>query len=120
MQSHSYSVVNCHGGWLWPFDDPCFTAAIEMYTLPERFTFPFYYQPHLLCILAVQQLQVDLVSQNQWQHNFGLLDDPHSIIGEMFGVLLVENVQGELGFDNEYPCSPPYGQPEVVQPVYLE
>jgi tRNA pseudouridine32 synthase/23S rRNA pseudouridine746 synthase len=38
------------------------------------------------------------MSQTQWQHNFGLLDDPNNIIGKMFGVLLVKNAGGELGF----------------------
>ncbi|WP_293748099.1 RluA family pseudouridine synthase [uncultured Paraglaciecola sp.] len=83
------------------FEDPCFTyfsASIEKYQLPERFTFPFYYQPHPLCILAAKQLQNHLTTQNQWQHNFGLSDDPNNIIGKMFGVLLVKNAQGELGF----------------------
>ena len=81
--------------------DPCFThftSSIEKYNLPERFTFPFYYQPHALCMLAAQQLQWHLVNQTQWQHNFGLFDDPNNIIGKMFGVLLVKNVQGEIGF----------------------
>jgi tRNA pseudouridine32 synthase/23S rRNA pseudouridine746 synthase len=81
--------------------DPCFTrftGSIEKYSLPERFTFPFYYQPHPLCMLATQQLQKHLVTQTQWQHNFGLSDDPNNIIGKMFGVLLVKNVRGELGF----------------------
>ncbi|MFT6776487.1 MAG: tRNA pseudouridine32 synthase/23S rRNA pseudouridine746 synthase [Paraglaciecola sp.] len=81
--------------------DPCFTyftSSIEDYTLPERFTFPFYYQPHPLCMLAAQQLQTYLVTQTQWQHNFGLFDDPDNIIGKMFGVLLVKNKQEELGF----------------------
>jgi tRNA pseudouridine32 synthase/23S rRNA pseudouridine746 synthase len=81
--------------------DPFFThfrACIEKYDLPEHFTFPFYYQPHPLCILAAQQLQQHLETQTQWQHNFGLFDDPNNIIGKMFGVLLVKNVQGELGF----------------------
>jgi tRNA pseudouridine32 synthase/23S rRNA pseudouridine746 synthase len=75
-----------------------FTSSIEKYTLPERFTFPFYYQPHPLCMLAAEQLQKHLISQTQWQHNFGLFDDPHNIIGKMFGVLLVNNMQGQLGF----------------------
>jgi len=82
-------------------DDPCFTSftsSIEKYALPERFTFPFYYQPHPLCVLAAEQLQTYLMSQTQWQHNFGLLDDPNNIIGKMFGVLLVKNAGGELGF----------------------
>lgn len=82
-------------------EDPCFTyftASIEKYDLPERFTFPFYYQPHPLCVLAAEQLQRHLTSQTQWQHNFGLSDDPNNIIGKMFGVLLVKNAQGEVGF----------------------
>lgn len=82
-------------------EDPCFTrftASIEKYDLPSRFTFPFYYQPHPLCRLAAKQLQHLLVTQNQWQHNFGLSDDPNNIIGKMFGVLLVKNAQGEIGF----------------------
>jgi tRNA pseudouridine32 synthase/23S rRNA pseudouridine746 synthase len=81
--------------------EPCFTrftSPIEKHHLPERFTFPFYYQPHSLCILAAQQLQSHLVTQTQWQHNFGLFDDPTNIIGKMFGVLLVKNAAGELGF----------------------
>lgn len=80
---------------------PCFTRfvkSIDNYTLPERFTFPFYYQPHPLCVLAAQQLQHHLVTQQEWQHNFGLSDDPTNIIGKMFGVLLVKNAQGEIGF----------------------
>jgi tRNA pseudouridine32 synthase/23S rRNA pseudouridine746 synthase len=82
-------------------NNPCFTrfsSSIEKYHLPERFTFPFYYQPHPLCVLAAQQLQKYLVTQTQWQHNFGLFDDPTNIIGKMFGVLLVKNTAGELGF----------------------
>jgi tRNA pseudouridine32 synthase/23S rRNA pseudouridine746 synthase len=81
--------------------ESCFTrfsSSIEKYHLPERFTFPFYYQPHPLCMLAAQQLQQHLETQTQWQHNFGLLDDPNNIIGKMFGVLLVKNAAGELGF----------------------
>jgi tRNA pseudouridine32 synthase/23S rRNA pseudouridine746 synthase len=49
-------------------------------------------------MLAAEQLQKHLISQTQWQHNFGLFDDPNNIIGKMFGVLLVRNVRGELGF----------------------
>tara|TARA_R110002153_G_scaffold110189_7_gene251234 strand:+ start:21479 stop:23167 length:1689 start_codon:yes stop_codon:yes gene_type:complete len=82
-------------------EDPCFTrftGSIERYDLPECFTYPFYYQPHPLCMLAAKQLQNHLATQGQWQHNFGLSNDPNNIIGKMFGVLLVKNVQGELGF----------------------
>ena len=81
--------------------DSCFTAfssSIQQHSLPKRFTFPFYYQPHPLCMLAAEQLQQHLQSQNQWQHNFGLTEDPHNVIGKMFGVLLVKNTDGEIGF----------------------
>lgn len=79
----------------------CFTpfnVAIDHHPLPERFTFPFYYQPHPLCIMAAEELQLHLNQQNEWQHNFGLTDDKHNVIGKMFGVMLVQNRQGELGY----------------------
>ncbi|MER0261398.1 RluA family pseudouridine synthase [Vibrio vulnificus] len=86
--------------------DACFTpftTVIDGYALPERFTFPFYYTPHPLCVLAAEQLQQHLLTQREWQHNFGLLNgevvsDDESAIGKMFGVLLVENAQGDIGF----------------------
>ncbi|MBA5682790.1 RNA pseudouridine synthase [Photobacterium damselae subsp. damselae] len=79
----------------------CFTrfqSAIDQYTLPERFTFPFYYTPHPLCELAAQELQLHLETQTQWQHNFGLNGDLDTAIGKMFGVLLVKNSDGEIGY----------------------
>lgn len=74
--------------------DHCFTrfeSCIDSFSLPERFTFPFYYQPHPLCLLAAQELQTNLDQQTVWQHDFNQS-------GKMFGVLLVENTQGELGY----------------------
>jgi len=75
-----------------------FNQSIDLYDLPERFTFPFYYQPHPLCLLAVKQLQSYLESQTDWQHNFGLSGDSEAAIGKMFGVLLVQNSEGEIGY----------------------
>jgi tRNA pseudouridine32 synthase/23S rRNA pseudouridine746 synthase len=75
-----------------------FKASVDGFNLPEKFTFPFYYQPHPLCILAAQELQEHLKSQQQWQHNFGLTADLESAAGKMFGVLLVRNNAGELGY----------------------
>lgn len=83
---------------------PCFTTFKQSITgiaLPERFTFPFYYQPHPLCQLAAQELQQHLIEQVQWQHNFGLSDnsdDQENAIGKMFGVLLVKNSANEVGY----------------------
>ncbi|WP_434950664.1 RluA family pseudouridine synthase [Shewanella sp. HL-SH4] len=84
-------------------NDPCFilfNGSIAEQSLPESFTFPFYYQPHTLCIQAAEQLQQDLLDTNPWRHNFGL--DPENdrgmVIGKMFGVLVVKNQQDKLGF----------------------
>ena len=76
-----------------PFQEP-----ITLTALPERFTFPFYYQPHPLCLLAAKELQAHLETQTQWQHNFGLTGDIDTAIGKMFGVLLVQNKQGDIGY----------------------
>lgn len=73
-----------------------FNVDIQGYPLPERFTFPFYYQPHPLCELAAQQLKAYLVHQQDWLHDFGL--EGRQGIGKMFGVLLVSSPTGEIGF----------------------
>ena len=74
-----------------------FTSDISHYSLPDKFTFPFYYQPHPLCEVAAQQLQQHLLTQTDWQHDFGVDGNPQGT-GKMFGVLLVKSPQGELGF----------------------
>ncbi|NAX00245.1 MULTISPECIES: RluA family pseudouridine synthase [unclassified Vibrio] len=89
-----------------PAPAPCFTAfkkPIEGYSLPERFTFPFCYEPHPLSELAASQLQQHLLNQQSWQHNFGLdnhggLNQHPEAIGKMFGVLVVRKQSGELGY----------------------
>jgi len=75
-----------------------FKESIASQALPERFTFPFYYQPHPLCLIAAKELQAYIATQTQWQHNFGLTGDLDTAIGKMFGVLLVQNKQGEIGY----------------------
>ncbi len=72
----------------------CFTPFkhnIEGYVLPERFTFPFYYEPHPLCLLAAQELQQQLSNNAYYQKEF-------TQTGKMFGVLLAKNEQGEVGY----------------------
>ncbi|WP_321462819.1 pseudouridine synthase [uncultured Vibrio sp.] len=74
-----------------------FTADISGYELPKQFTFPFYYTPHPLCVLAAEQLQQHLLTQSDFEHDFGL-EDEQAGRGKMFGVLLVQNTKGELGY----------------------
>lgn len=71
------------------------TASIP---LPSQFTFPFYYEPHELSRLAAKELQ-DRLNLEDFQHNFGLEGNPEGdSIGKMFGVLVVKNQLGELGY----------------------
>ncbi|MUJ29639.1 RNA pseudouridine synthase [Aliivibrio fischeri] len=84
-----------------PISNPCFTSftqSIDGYTLPEKFTFPFCYEPHPLCELATEELQRHLETQQEWHHNFGLSGDKSNAIGKMFGVLLVKAPTGEIGY----------------------
>ncbi|WED22894.1 pseudouridine synthase [Vibrio sp. JC009] len=81
--------------------DNCFTRfkqSTEEYSLPEKFTFPFCYEPHPLCELAANELQRHLKTQTSWKHNFGLEGESEGAIGKMFGVLVVQNQAGELGY----------------------
>lgn len=76
-----------------------FNTPIEGIALPDKFDYPFYYQPHPLAIIAAKELQHYLETQKDWEHNFGLIDGQEGIlIGKMFGVLVVKNERGELGY----------------------
>ena len=76
-----------------------FKTNISNIPLPERFTFPFYYEPHKLSIIAANELQNYLETQTDFEHNFGLDEKQKGLeIGKMFGVLVVQNQNGELGY----------------------
>ncbi len=67
--------------------------------LPEKFTFPFYYEPHLLAKIASKELQEYLENQTDFEHDFGFQNqDNAGAIGKMFGVLVVKNNENELGY----------------------
>ncbi|WP_338793971.1 RluA family pseudouridine synthase [Bernardetia sp. MNP-M8] len=76
-----------------------FKKEISGIELPTIFNFPFYYQAHEIVKLAAEQVQEYLISQIDWKHNFGLnQNDTGLVIGKMFGVLVVENSNNEIGF----------------------
>ena len=68
-----------------------FLGQTNHIALPDRFTFPYYYTPHPLALLAMEELQHYLENQQTWHHDF-------SAQGKMFAVLVVKNQQGELGY----------------------
>jgi tRNA pseudouridine32 synthase/23S rRNA pseudouridine746 synthase len=76
-----------------------FKTAISEIALPEKFTFPFYYEPHLLAKIATTELQTYLKNQTDFVHNFGLDSKDNTLaIGKMFGVLVVKNAQNQMGY----------------------
>jgi tRNA pseudouridine32 synthase/23S rRNA pseudouridine746 synthase len=76
-----------------------FQQDISGIALPEKFTFPFYYEPHELSKIAAKALQDYLETQTDFEHNFGLSDTQDGLaIGKMFGVLVVQNTDGQLGY----------------------
>lgn len=56
---------------------------------PRRFTYPFCYEPHPLCLLAAEEVQRYIASVDEWREEIAK--------GKMFGVLVVE-ADGDLGF----------------------
>lgn len=76
--------------------DPDLTKEID---LPEKFTYPFYYTPHPLVVLAAKDLQNYLENDFVVNHNFGLNgENKEKVIGKMFGVLVVQDKSGKLGY----------------------
>nr|WP_234462539.1 pseudouridylate synthase [Adhaeribacter terrigena] len=89
--------------------------------MPENFTYPFNYTPHPLCLLAVNKLQRYLKVQTEWEHNFGLEEGKAgTIIGKMFGVLLVRTEENEIGFLAAFSgkLAGSYHHANFVPPVY--
>lgn len=76
-----------------------FDKSLQENNLPEKFTFPFYYSPHALSILAANALQDYLENQDDFEHDFGFSGkQTNYTCGKMFGVLVAKNHQGELGY----------------------
>lgn len=63
-----------------------FHTDISGITLPTRFTYPFCYTPHPLCVRAAEEVQQYLAGHPEWGE------------GKMFGVLVVQADAGEVGY----------------------
>src|SRR5690606_26271126 len=73
--------------------------TIQGIELPEKFTFPFYYEPHPLTEMAAKDLQDYLENEFSENHNFGLDEFQDGlVIGKMFGVLVIQDKDGKLGY----------------------
>ncbi len=67
-----------------------FPHPIDKASCPRQFTYPFHYTPHPLATEATYLLQRYIQQQTDW------IDELSH--GKMFGVLVVENHNGEIGF----------------------
>ncbi|MGF1756072.1 pseudouridine synthase [Vibrio makurazakiensis] len=65
-----------------------FHCDVSDIQLPERFTFPYYYSPHRICEIALNEVQEQLLKSGVSQNS----------IGNMFGILVVENEAKQLGY----------------------
>lgn len=88
---------------------------------PEKFTYPFHYEPHPLARLAVEELQYYLELQQEWQHDFGFQPPFNNYTsGKMFGVLVVEQKNGEIAYLAAFSgkVAGAVHQPGFVPPVF--
>ncbi|WP_300852217.1 RluA family pseudouridine synthase [uncultured Bacteroides sp.] len=67
-----------------------FKTSIADIPLPKKFTYPFCYTPHPLCVRAAEEVQHYLEEQKEWQEELEQ--------GKMFGVLVVQTADGEVGY----------------------
>lgn len=75
-----------------------FRSAVASLPKPQAFTFPFCYEPDALSKIAAEELQEYLEKQQDFTHNFGLQNTEGPAVGKMFGVLVVEKEDGQLGY----------------------
>jgi tRNA pseudouridine32 synthase/23S rRNA pseudouridine746 synthase len=76
-----------------------FKSSLKDVTIDSKFVYPFYYSPTQLGLLAAEELKDFLNEQKDWKHDFGMNNDSkNSGIGKMFGVLVVKNQEGKLGY----------------------
>lgn len=75
---------------LSPFASLCFHQLETDIKPPKQLNNPFNYQPHPLAKLAMESLQTYISEMSVWQQELSK--------GKMFGVLVTENQQGQLGF----------------------
>lgn len=66
-----------------------FKTQIAHHSLPDRFTFPYYYTPHPLASIAMNELQNELMHKPL----FDIESD-----GKMFAVLVVRDMEGKVGY----------------------
>lgn len=79
-----------------------FQNNISSIEKPSIFNYPFVVDVHPLCELAIAELKEYLQTTNDFFHDFGIDNPSNQSIGKMFGVLVVENNDGKIGYLSAY------------------
>lgn len=74
-----------------------FDSDISSLSIPAQFTYPFCYDPHPLALKAARQL-TDYIEKLFFNEEEPEYKNFNGGIGKMFGVLVVEKKDGQLGF----------------------
>ncbi len=74
-----------------------FITPVDDIELPSLFTYPFCYEPHPLCIRAAEQIYLE-VSEKELLAAHYETQSEGEYAGKMFGVLIVQDTAGYLGF----------------------
>lgn len=101
-------------------------TEISSLPLPDKFTFPFYYEPNPIAELAVEQLQAYLSTQKPLCEYFNVTTKENFVLensssnGKMFGVLVVQKPCGEIGYLSAFSGKLPNQEMTTgfVPPVY--
>lgn len=67
-----------------------FQTTVSHIPLPEKFTYPFHYTPHPLCVKAAEEVKSFLSQQESWKDELSE--------GKMFGVLVVRTPKQQIGY----------------------
>lgn len=89
-----------------------FATPIGHIPMPRQFTYPFYYTPHPLCVMAAGEVKAYLATETRWAEALAK--------GIMFGVLVVQTKDGETGYVAAFSGNLAGGNkhPFFVPPVY--
>lgn len=87
---------------------------------PDKFTYPFNYEPHPLAILATTELQYYLQTQTELHHDFGLNPNTTHATGKMFGILVIQDKDLRLGYLSAFSgkLAGSNHHPKFVPPVF--
>lgn len=100
----TYSTTNCFQS---------FKSDVSAISLPQKFTFPFVYEPHEIALIASKELEI-LIDNSNWEHNFYNNRPDLTPIGKMFGILVVQNEKNEVGYLSAF--SGKMGERVLVEP----